>query len=164
MTANTLEAIKDRCEECGDCWIWQGACTQQGYPIFRPFAKSPCTLVRRAAFELAGGKLKERVPLVTKCGEKKCVNPSCIVESTTKKVARAAAKRGAFSTRQRAAKIAATKRTKGKLDMDKAREIMNSKESGPVLAARYGVDRSLITRIKRGDAWKDYRNPFAGLI
>ena len=39
-----------------------------------------------------------------------------------------------------------------------------STESGPALADRYGVNRSLINRIKRGDAWKDYTNPFGGLM
>ena len=66
----------------------------------------------------------------------------------------------------RTAKIAKTRRHSNvnkKLDIDKAREIRMSTESGPVLAARYGVNRSLISRIKRGTDWKDYANPYAAL-
>ena len=48
--------------------------------------------------------------------------------------------------------------------MEQVREIRLSEDSGPVLAERYGVNRSLIGGIRRGTAWRDYSNPFAGLM
>lgn len=78
---------------------------------------------------------------------------------------RPAAARGSFSSRSRAAKIAAGKRSSGaaKLTLEQAREIRASEDTGPVLAERYGVNRSLIGSIRRGVAWRDYSDPFAGL-
>ena len=49
------------------------------------------------------------------------------------------------------------------MTLEMAREVRASNESGPVLAKRYGVDRSLIGSIRRGEVWKDYSNPFDGL-
>ncbi|MGV2480270.1 UNVERIFIED_CONTAM: hypothetical protein IGO34_26065, partial [Salmonella enterica subsp. enterica serovar Weltevreden] len=93
-----------------------------------------------------------------------CVNPAHLPASTISAVAKAAADRGVFSGIARAAKIAAARRAQSaKLDIQKARDIRMSSESGPVLAARYGVNKSRINAIKRGEAWKDHVNPFYGL-
>ena len=63
------------------------------------------------------------------------------------------------------ARVAAGKRAsnQAKLTAEQAREIRESLESGPVLALRYGVNKSLINNIKRGEAWRVYASPFAGL-
>nr|WP_319566257.1 hypothetical protein [uncultured Rhodoferax sp.] len=165
LTAQTLEimSILDRTEEFADCILWTGATGESGHPIYKPTG-CPCTLVRRAMFRLVGGELERRVPIDTTCGEKLCLNEAHLVKSTTKNIAKKAARRGAWSGKARAAKIAAKKRRDCKLTIEIAREIRMSPETGPVLAARHNIHRSLVTRIKAGDAWKDYSNPFSGLI
>lgn len=62
--------------------------------------------------------------------------------------------------------IAATKRSraKGKLNEQAAVEIRASDETLTVLAERYGVHFSLISKVKTGQAWREFGgNPFAGL-
>ena len=159
----TLDQIHARCAEVGDCWIWQGATSNTGYPIIKVKGCN-CQFVRRVVFRLDGHELQPRQPVITTCEDKLCVNPEHLRASTVSDVAKAAAQRGAFSGLARAAKIAAFKRsTAAKLDMEKAREIRVSEESGPVLAARYGVNKSVINNIKRGVARKDHKNPFFAL-
>lgn len=163
--ADTLHmmALIERTEEYGDCLLWTGAVgSGTGHPIYKPYGQ-PCTLVRRAMYQLNGGELIPRKPIDTTCGEKRCINPAHLVQSTTSKIAKRAAKRGAFSGIVRASKIAESRRGKMKLTMEQAREIRSSTESGPVLALRYGVNRSLITGIKAGRAWKEYGGHWAGL-
>jgi hypothetical protein len=156
-------------EEVGDCWEWTGAVGNTGHPIIhlrQPIEGMPrkgCALVRRFVFMLNGGKLVDRKPLDCKCGNKLCVNPAHIKQSTTSKVAKRAAQNGAWKGEARARRISAAKRAKSKLNIELAREIRLSPESGPVLAARYGVDKSLVNNIKRGTIWRDYSTPFAGL-
>jgi len=115
--------------------------------------------------EIEGRPAEPRQPVVATCGEALCVNPAHLKATSTSDAAQRAAKKGAWKGKARAAKIASTRRANinKKLDMDKAREIRMSTESGPVLAARYGVNRSLISRIKRGTDWKDYANPYSAL-
>lgn len=165
LVADTLELMKlvERTEEFGDCYLWTGSTTNQGYPTYSPFGCG-CKLVRRAIFALNGGVLEPRVPIVTTCDEKLCINPAHMSASTVSAVGKAAGKRGAWRGKTRCAKIAATKRKTGKLTIEIAREIRMSNETGPVLAERHGVNRTLITKIRSGDAWKDYSNPFAGLM
>lgn len=158
----TLEKIKSRCEEVADCWIWQGYTTQTGYPMAKIGGK--VQLVRRVVCELDGRKPAPRQPVASTCNEKRCCNPEHTFPSTIQAVAKAAAKRGAFSTLSRRAKIAATKRAAGKLTMDKATEIRLRTEPAHMLAPIYGVDKSLIVRVRAGKAWRDLSSsPFAGL-
>ena len=165
LVAETLELMQlvERTEEFGDCHLWVGSTTEQGYPTYKPFGCN-CKLVRRAVFALNGGVLEPRVPIITTCGEKLCINPAHLKASTVSAVGIEAGKRGAWKTKSRCAKISASKRKGAKLTIEIAREIRMSSESGPVLATRYGVDRSLINGIKAGTRWRDYSNPFAGLM
>lgn len=160
----TLQIIHDRCDEVGDCWLWKDATGAQGYPIIRR-RPGGCQLVRRVVVALDGRPAMARQPVASTCGEKLCCNPAHLAPSTIAAVAKKAAANGSFSRPERAARIAASKRKSdsAKLTMEQAREIRASTESGPVLAERYGVNRSLIGGIRRGQAWRDYSNPFAGL-
>lgn len=165
MTAITLDYIKARCIEEGDCLIWQGAVGDAGYPIMKRYG-GPCLLVRRVVVGLDGREPKPRQPVTCTCDDKRCVAPDHLKLSTWSKVGKKAAAKGAFSSKARGSKIAASRRESSgvKLNADIARTIRESTESGPVLAARYGVNKSRINAIKRGDAWKDYTpSPFAGL-
>ncbi len=156
-----LKMIHDRCHEVGDCWIWQG-CASPGYPLVKINGRG-AVLVRRLVCELDGRPPAPRQPVASRCNEKLCCNPAHLFPSSIQAIAKAAAKRGAFSGADRAAKIAATKRAAGKLTMEKAREIRMRPEPAPVLAPIYGVDKSLINKVRSGKAWRDMSSPFAGL-
>ena len=158
----TIQEIKDRTDEVGDCWVWKKAITS-GYPQLKVPGRA-CKLVRRLVVELDGRPAGARQPVITTCGDPLCVNPAHLKPVTVSEVGKRAAAAGGWKGKARGSKIAAKKRATGKLTLEIAREIRMSEESGPVLSARYGVNRSLITRIKRGHAWKDYTNPFGGLM
>lgn len=159
----TIQAIKDRTEEIGECWIWQQG-TTNGYPSMK-VKGCGCRLVRRIVVELDGRPAQAREPVATTCGEALCVNPAHLARTTIRAIAKKAAAAGAFSGKARGAKIAAAKRASAhsKLTLEQAREIRLSEEAGPALAARYGVNPSLIKSIRAGRVWKDYSSPFAGL-
>ena len=161
----TLEYIKNRCDvQCG-CWIWKAATSLTGYPIAKAKGYG-CVLVRRASYALSGRSLHKRSPIVAKCGDTLCVNPAHLVSSTTAKVAMIAAETGYHARFDRRLKISKSKRGNGvaKLTESEVKEIKLSSEKGPVLAEKYGVHRSLITKIRSGKIWKDYFNPYSQLI
>lgn len=158
-----LQAIRVRCDDEGECWIWRDATTRDGYPIYRP-SGGKCTLVRRAVFVLAGGELKPRQPLVSSCGDRCCCNHEHLKTSTLSKIAKKAAKGGAWASQTRRAAISAAQRKHSKITAEIAAEVRASSEASRALAARFGVDKSLIARIRSGRAWRDYSSPFAGLM
>lgn len=164
LELETLNAMRifASTEEFGDCLLWTGAISKGGYPIFKPTGKC-CTLVRREVYRLSGRYAAAKQPVMTVCGERCCLSPAHLRATTTSKVAQAAADRGAWSSPLRSAKIAASRRGTMKLTQAEADLIRVSVESGPVLAARYGVCRGMVNRIKAGQAWKVYSSPFAGL-
>lgn len=161
----TLEEIKASCIEEGRCWIWQGALSDTGYPIMKRYG-APCMLVRRVAISLDGRPPSPRQPVVCSCDDKRCVRPDHLTRSTPSRVGKKSSESGYHNNILRRTKIATARRNSAttKLTKEIADEIRFSKESGPVLAERYGVNKSLINKIKRGESWCDYTpNPFIGL-
>lgn len=160
----TLKDIKDRTEEIGDCWIWQQGTTQQGYPVMKPRG-CKCQTVRRIVLQLQGKKVAARQPVTTTCDERLCVNPAHVKASTTSAVALTAAAQGKMGGPRLGAAIAGARRRLGltKLTMEDAVAIRACTGRLDDMAARFGVDVSQIKRVRRGEAWKDYSSPFAGL-
>jgi hypothetical protein len=162
----TLDLLRMRCRVCGECWEYlTDAVTEhhRRHPQIKHAGKMQ--LVRRVGYELARGHIKPTLRIVPFCGNPYCVNPAHQRGVTESQKGRMAAKRGAFSNPDRGRKIAEARRlTRAKLTPEQAQAIRESEESGPVLAERYGINKSRVNAIKRGDAWKDYRSPFAGLF
>lgn len=159
----TLEHLKSRTDEVGQCWIWNSTTSSNGYPIIKPYG-CRCELARRLAFTLAGGTLNPREPVAVKCDEKLCINPDHLEKSTVSKIGKNAAKRGGWKSKTRGAKIANAKRKTGKLSMDIAKEIRYSAETLVVVAERFKINVSWAKKIRNGSAWKEYTpNAFTGL-
>lgn len=161
----TLDEIHHRCTECGECWHWNGYGGERGhYPQVRgPGGK--VLQVRRVAFQLRFGEIKDGMKILPVCGDPKCVNPEHQRSVTESQKSRRAAARGAYSSITRAAKIAAYRRANiSKLTPEQVQAIRASSDSGPVLAEQYGINRSMVNSIKAGRTWKDYSNPFKGLM
>lgn len=159
LAVQTMESLIARTDEEGDCLIWKGY-IGNGVPQVSHHGK--VIAVRRLMLELQGRVLRIGDHAASKCRNPSCVNPEHI--SHRNKFQHSAAMHSAPRNEEvRAAKLAAFRRKTAKLDMEKAREIRCSDESGPVLAARYGVDKALVSRIRRNEAWREFSNPFAGL-
>ena len=166
LIADTLDAMEIlmRVEEEGECWIWTGS-TSNGYPTVKRNREN--LYVRSLIWTYNGKTRRPGENITATCGNKLCINPACLRSQTVSAINRAAAKRGAWSSASRALKISAARRKNTavlKLNMDIAREIRASNESGPVMAERYGVNRSLVNAIRRGDIWRDHTSPWSGLM
>lgn len=163
-TIHTLESLTAKTTEEGDCRLWTGYRGNANTPMV--YHDGKLIAVRKLVLQLHG------VPIVgtyhgTSCGNPLCVEHSHIVQRTPKQhhkhmgklVSRSA------SNAARIAKITKKKREQvGKITQDHAALIRLSDETGPVLAERYGVTKSLVNRIKAGRAWAvEFGNPFAGL-
>lgn len=69
----TLEDIKARCEEVGDCWEWQLSINSCHIPQVR-FDGMPRP-ARRVAWEMVNGTVPPGMNVTNTCGNHKCVNP-----------------------------------------------------------------------------------------
>ena len=157
---HTVQSLKQRTIEVGDCWEWQGY-YGNGTPQVSQNGKMQA--VRRVFTELLGGQIKKGY-YIPKCRNNRCVNPDHTAFNDPKthltKIGKVALK-----SPTRRLKIQIHKRkTISKLTQEIADVIRVSDDNSRVLAEKYGVNKSVICRIKRGEAWVNLSNPFAGLI
>lgn len=161
-TIHTVESLKARAVEEGECLIWQGYYAN-GVPMVHQGGKM--VPVRKVLLKLQEIPITGRY-LAPKCGNPGCIDPAHIVQRTEATHARQMAKQA--NTTHRAKRMAGLIRWRqanpNKLDMDKARAIRADERPSRVVAEDYGVSKSLVCRIKAGTYWQDRANPFAGLM
>lgn len=156
--------LRERSDEVGDCWEWNRAVqTSSGCPVMRYEGKAQA--VRRVIAVELGMALDGRLAAV-KCANAKCVNPAHVVVLTRKQLQQRTAKlTHLHANPARCRKLAAKARQTGKLTEEQVAEIraiegMKQRD----IAALYGVTQATVSAIRRGVKWKDYGNPWLGLL
>lgn len=162
ITYHTIESLMANTVEEGDCLLWQGYMASKAVPHVSHGGK--IVAVRRLMLELRGRPLKRTDYVGCSCGNKSCISPAHTVQRTQAQHVAAMGRSPNRRRLARASKLAAYARAnRAKLTIEQAREIRVSSETGPVLSAKYGVNKALINRIKRGETWREYSTPFSGL-
>lgn len=159
-----VEFVRTRCTECGDCWEWQGA-TQEGNgntPMMKH--KRRVRPVRRAMLEAIGVKVAGRLATY-KCGNVRCVNPAHL-EAVTRSVLQSRISKNTryHSNPATLAKSAQSRRLRAKLSPELAQRIRDNEGSQRAIAREFGVCQATVGAIKSGRTWRDYSNPFGGLL
>lgn len=165
-TIHTLDSLHAKCIEEGDCWLWQG---YFGNSVPMVYHNGELVSVRRLVANLI-----DRPPnvhhkyLAASCKNRNCVCPNHLIYRTKKQHMSHMAKSSDHQAILRRIKLmnAARKRSITKLTAEKARTIRLDSRSCSKIAKDYGVSKSLIAKVKRGEAWADIfekSNPWAGL-
>lgn len=158
---HSVESLLSRTVEVGDCLEWTG---YYGNGVPYVCHEGSMTSVRRLLRVLDGQDAPAGY-YATTCENPKCVHPDHIIFRTQKKHMARMGKRN-VTTPAKSQKIrqAHIKAGRTVLDEYKAQEIRLSDEPGPVLAAKYGVSKSTIAKIRSGEAWRLFISPFRGLF
>lgn len=158
--------IDGQTRRCGGCLDWIGP-TQRGAPVLRITAAMnrpdlPAFLrVRRWMWEQhTGRRLGPRQTLKPSCGSDTCIN-----HEHQQPQRRGIEQRGRAKPLAVRASIArGVRQALGRLTLEQVRHIRESDAPSAELAARYGITSANVNRIRRGDTWRDYTNPFAHLL
>lgn len=158
----TLESLKEKTIEVGECWEWQGAF---GNKVPHVYHAGNLISVRRLFTQLLDKKTPEHGFLIPSCNNRICVNPDHTRWYSKAQFYKRAGNRSAKSP-TRAVKIQIYKRAHhAKLDETKAAHIRNSDMPSREMAQLYGICKSLVCKIRAGRAWVNLsNNPFAGLM
>lgn len=158
-----IEKIQCHVTLDGECWEWRG-CMNGPIPTMKHGGK--VANVRRLVLIDRCVPMKGFIATYT-CGNPMCVNPDHTARSSRAQMNRRIMTDMSSATNTlRSKRIADAKREKhAKLSLDDVSQIRASDEKHEDLAARYGVSKSLIGRIRRGKMWRTFSaSPFAGLF
>lgn len=160
--SDLIKQIRKHIVEEGDCWNWTGALQTCGAVPTMNY-KRKVGAVRRFILEDQGVELGKRLATYT-CGNPMCVNPEHVAPATRKAVQQ----RHADAVRRttnivRAKRISDAARQRSKITLEIALAIRYAEGTQREVAARFGVTQATVSKIQRGETWRDYSNPFAQL-
>jgi hypothetical protein len=159
----------ERIVEDGDCLRWTGACAgKTRHPAINTLKpRRKTVLVRRLVWEAEKGAIPPGKIIRCNCGTPQCIAIGHLELTTFGKLAKQLGALGIMSGPVRSANIAAAHRArhpKTKLTQEQVREIRASDEPGTVLAERYGVTESSISKYRLGHCRREYSgNVWQGL-
>jgi len=147
--AQRWRAFQQNFECTNGCWNWTGTKTQLGYGIFSWRVGKRHVLFRahRLMWSKTFGGIPKGVCVLHQCDNRGCVNPDhlCLGTQLDNIQDRVRKGRNAFA-------IGAANNN-AKLTENQVRSILQSKESGPKIAKRFGVHPSTIRIIRCRKNW-----------
>lgn len=124
------------------CLLWIGSKNRAGYGWIGINRK--CRYTHRVAYALVNGGIPPGLLVLHKCDVPACVEPSHLFTGTARDNAMDAAKKGRLAK---------------KLTEQQVVEILRSKKRGHELARQFGVNASLICRIRKRTRWQHVAAP-----
>lgn len=116
------------------------------------------------AEHLLGKRVKGRL-VTSRCGDLKCMAPDHVMVVHRKLLQQRTAERTDYgSDPARKARLSVAARKRSRINEEIAEQIRQAEGPYRSIASRFGVLFDTVQKIKSGRYWKDYSNPFAGLI
>lgn len=126
------------------CWLWTACVNRQGYG---KYGASGDSVLAHFSWERHFGKIIDDKCVLHKCDTPSCVNPAHLFLGTV---------RDNLADMRRKGRAAVGERHgMAKLTKQQALEIRMSQGSEAQVAAKYGVSRTRVGFIRRGQNWKD---------
>ena len=126
------------------CWQWRSHTDKDGYGVL-PGAHQN-TRAHRLSYEIHNGAIPEGMIVCHHCDNPGCVNPDHLFVGTQKDNAQDALRKGRHYVGE--------KNGRSKLTEENIKEILTSELNGQQLADKFGVTRSTINNVRRGDTWQ----------
>lgn len=159
--APTLELIESKSKWDGDCLVWGGGVAHNA-PYMSVNKKS--TPVRRWIAEVLQGKKTAGLFVTFTCGCNMCVNPDHVAVMTRAKMQKMHADRLQYASNPvRCAKLSKAARARFNTSEEEVEKARNDPRSIRVVAAELGRSFHFVQKIRAGETWKTYGNPFQGL-
>ena len=139
MDQEHIDRFWSRVDRSGDCWEWRGTRFANGYGAFWDGRKT--RKAHRIMYELVHGPLDDKL-VRHSCDNPPCCNPAHLLKGTH-------------------ADNMGERNPNAKLDWAKVRRIRQvyanscTTMTKRLLAAEYGVTTTAITKIVRGDLWRE---------
>lgn len=140
---NYFSANTTRVESTG-CIEWTGARDHDGYGV--AWVGGRKLRAHRVALAAVLGQIDPSLMVCHRCDNPPCVNVEHLFTGTCKDNLQDAARKGRMAAGER--------NGRAKLSAEKVAEIRASDEPSPRIAARLGVSKTTILRIRSGECWR----------
>lgn len=159
-----MTRFRPRCVECGDCLVWQGSLSHGKTPVARDREKRVRS-IRAMLLEAVGKEISAKYRPSVSCGTEKCIEPSHLIRISASKLGkRSAEQTGYHLDPVRNKRIFESRLHRNKITPELALKIRHAEGAYKDIAEREGVPSDAVAKIKRGERFKEYGNPFAGLF
>jgi hypothetical protein len=147
MKRPLAERFWEKVEKTETCWLWTGGLLKTGYGSIRDNGKA--LRAHRVAYELLVGQIPDGMLLRHSCDNPKCVNPAHLIPGTAAQNSQDALDRGRA--------IVGEAHHNAKIPnhaIATIRAALAAGVPGKYLAKQFGVDPTVISRIKLNKKWK----------
>jgi len=127
------------------CWIWNGRQDKDGYGIF--YFSGGKERAHRFSYKLHYQIDPQDLMVCHHCDTPACVNPDHLFLGTCQDNLQDALQKGRFAI--------GDLNGRSKLTPEQVKYALSSTESGASLARKWGVSRSTVNRIRRGQGWRN---------
>jgi hypothetical protein len=137
------QRLLDRTDRSGDCWIWLGATTRDGYGVMG-IGRNKQHRAHRVSFEVFKGAIPEGMVVCHTCDTPRCVNPDHLFVGTVSDNTQDMLRKGRHPIR-RDGEHHATKISHA--DRELVRAARARGETLTTIASRFGVSFQIISAI-----------------
>lgn len=156
-----VQRVRLKCVMCADCWVWQGARSHNN-PAIK--VGSQMSGVRRELLKRRGVDVSGKHSINT-CETEQCVAPDHLAAVSRSNSIKLGVKRMPAEKRLiRASRISKKKRVDSALSQGVVDDIRQSPLSCAEEARVRGISKSAVIGIRSFAIWRDYNNPFIGLM
>ncbi|CAB4219422.1 HNH nuclease [uncultured Caudovirales phage] len=127
------------------CWLWRGSKLTTGYGCLKDSNKKTIRAHRFSWF-LVNGAVPRGMDICHSCDVRLCVNPSHLFVGTRKDNMEDCSRKNRNTS--------GSKSNFAKISEKDVIEIIKSSQPQVLLAAKYGVSQSNVSRIKSGNTWR----------
>lgn len=165
MTRDDLLAyLQRRTHEIGDCWVWTGAAQKAGgAPVMR-MGKSTINVRPLVYKTLIADNIRPGNLVITTCGERGCVNPDHLTQTTRKKLQKKLAQHDYHANPLRREKLRQAALKRSKITQEIADQIRASEGSQREIGLRFGLSQACVSKIMRYESWASPSNIFMRLV
>ena len=128
------------------CWIWKGASLKAGYGVIK--FKTKMVLAHRLSYEMSKGSIPAGMQVCHRCDVPSCVNPNHLFVGTNSDNCVDKVLKGRDNS------LKMERHLRSKLTQENVLHILNSPLRNADLARLYKIDRSVISKVRNGLAWR----------
>ena len=145
-----LERFEEKFRKTPGCWEWLASRLPFGYGQIM-INKRP-RVAHRISYSLYVGPIPDGMQVLHKCDNPPCVNPDHLWIGTHADNMKDKVLKGRSNNKEKGSP--GEKNGRAKLTEINVRNIRSSTEQTKILAARYGVERTRIQKIRSNSSWK----------